>query len=135
MSRIFVDALYWVAVINQRDQWHVRALEVGKNLGGRGLVTTESVLIELMNFLAEYGPSFRVRTARLVQTLLRREELGVVEQTHADFLDGIELYRARPDKGYSLTDCISMNLMRDRALTEVLTHDYHFMQEGFAILL
>jgi len=135
MSRDFVDALYWVAVINQRDQWHARALEVGKNLEGRGLVTTESVLIKLMNFLAEYGPNFRLRTARLVQMLLQREELEVVEQTHAAFLAGIEFYQARPDKTYSLTDCLSMNLMRERALTEGLTHDHHFTQEGFVILL
>ncbi len=35
-------------------------------------------------------------------------------------------YKARPDKGYSLTDCISMNLMRERDITEILTHDHHF---------
>jgi len=70
-----------------------------------------------------------------VQTLLEREDLEVVEQTHAAFRAGIELYKARPDKGYSLTDCISMNLMRERGLTKVLTHDHHFTQEGFSVLL
>jgi predicted nucleic acid-binding protein len=135
MNRIFVDALYWVAVVNPRDQWHVRAVEVGTSVQARGLVTTELVLIELMNFFGEYGASFRLKTARLVQTLLDREDLEVVEQTHANFLTGIELYRARPDKGYSLTDCISMNVMRERGLTEVLTHDHNFTQEGFIVLL
>jgi predicted nucleic acid-binding protein len=38
---------------------------------------------------------------------------------------------ARPDKGYSLTDCISMQTMRKEGLTEVLTKDRHFEQEGF----
>lgn len=70
-----------------------------------------------------------------MQALLDREDLEVVEQTHADFLAGIELYRARPDKGYSLIDCISMNVMRERALTEVLTHDHNFTQEGFIFLI
>ena len=135
MNRIFVDALYWVAVINPRDQWHARAVEVATNIEGRVLVTTESVLIELMNFFGEYGPSFRLKTARLVQALLDREDLEVVEQTRATFLAGVEIYQARPDKGYSLTDCISMNVMRERGLTEVLTHDHHFTQEGFIVLL
>ena len=135
MNRIFVDALYWVAVINPRDQWHARAVEVTTKIEGRVLVTTESVLIELMNFFGEYGPSFRLKTARLVQALLDREDLEVVEQTRATFLAGVETYQARPDKGYSLTDCISMNVMRERGLTEVLTHDHHFTQEGFIVLL
>ncbi|MGA2579262.1 MAG: hypothetical protein ABSH24_24895 [Bryobacteraceae bacterium] len=44
------------------------------------------------------------------------------------------LYEARPDKGYSLTDCISMQTMRKERLTEVLTNDGHFEQEGFRAL-
>jgi predicted nucleic acid-binding protein len=44
------------------------------------------------------------------------------------------LYGARPDKGYSLTDCISMQTMRKEGLTEVLTNDRHFEQEGFRAL-
>ena len=42
--------------------------------------------------------------------------------------------RARPDKRYSLVDCISMQTMRKAALTEVLTNDRHFEQEGFRAL-
>ncbi len=44
---------------------------------------------------------------------------------------GLQLYRDRPDKRYSLTDCISMQTMRREGLTEVLTNDRHFEQEGF----
>jgi predicted nucleic acid-binding protein len=56
------------------------------------------------------------------------------QQTHQSFLNGVRLYENRPDKGYSLTDCISMNTMRDMGITEALTHDQHFAQEGFVIL-
>jgi predicted nucleic acid-binding protein len=58
----------------------------------------------------------------------------VVESTRALFLEGLSLYRARPDKAYSLTDCISMQVMRREGLTDVLTNDHHFTQEGFTIL-
>ena len=54
---------------------------------------------------------------------------------HQTFLAGLALYKARPDKGYSLIDCISMETMRQEGTTEVLTHDSHFTQEGFTILL
>lgn len=58
----------------------------------------------------------------------------MVEQTHQSFLLGLDLYQNRLDKGYSLTDCISMNTMRQLGITEILTHDRHFTQEGFVIL-
>jgi uncharacterized protein len=44
------------------------------------------------------------------------------------------LYEARPDKGYSLTDCRSMVALRALGISEALTNDHHFTQEGFAIL-
>lgn len=50
-------------------------------------------------------------------------------------MDGFTLYQARLDKGYSLTDCISMQMMRQLAISKVLTHDKHFAQEGFGVLL
>jgi predicted nucleic acid-binding protein len=47
---------------------------------------------------------------------------------------GFDLYKQRSDKGYSLTDCISMAIMQQMGITDVLTHDKHFTQEGFHIL-
>jgi predicted nucleic acid-binding protein len=49
-------------------------------------------------------------------------------------LSWLNLFEDRPDKGYSLTDCMSMQVMRRDGLTEVLTNDHHFSQEGFRIL-
>jgi len=48
---------------------------------------------------------------------------------------GMALYRQRPDKAWSLTDCISFVVMGDERLTEALTGDHHFEQAGFAPLL
>jgi predicted nucleic acid-binding protein len=47
----------------------------------------------------------------------------------------LRAYESRSDRAYSLTDCIAMNAMRKRGITDVLTHDTHFTQEGFHILL
>jgi len=54
----------------------------------------------------------------------------VIRQSHDSFVAGFELFRSRPDKGYSLTDCISMQAMRREGIGEVLTNDRHFEQEG-----
>jgi predicted nucleic acid-binding protein len=58
----------------------------------------------------------------------------VIPQSHESFLAGLDLYRARPDKGYSLTDCVSMQAMRREGLRDALTNDRHFEQEGFRAL-
>lgn len=59
----------------------------------------------------------------------------MVAQSHESFLAGLTLYERRPDKQYSLVDCISMNVMRQMGVHEILTHDRHFSQEGFVRLL
>jgi predicted nucleic acid-binding protein len=66
--------------------------------------------------------------------LLSNRKVSVEPETPALFLSGLELYRQRLDKGYSLTDCISMRIMGRDGLTDVLTNDRHFEQEGFRAL-
>ncbi len=48
---------------------------------------------------------------------------------------GIELYRTRSDKDWSLTDCISFVVMEQRGIVDALTGDHHFEQAGFRALL
>jgi predicted nucleic acid-binding protein len=67
--------------------------------------------------------------------MLENRAVRIVAQTPDSFRAGLELYRARPDKGYSLTDCISMQTMRREGITDVLTNDAHFEQEGFHAVL
>jgi predicted nucleic acid-binding protein len=47
----------------------------------------------------------------------------------------LDLLRARADKTYSLCDAVSFVLMRAHGVTEALTTDRHFEQEGFTRLL
>ena len=135
MNEIFADTNYWIARVNVHDQWYDRVIEVEQTLGAVNLVTTESVLIELLNFFAEYPARIRQTAVAFVYYLLDDLSIEVLPHTRATFLAGLELYEARLDKGYSLTDCISMNVMREREINEILTHDHHFAQEGFTVLL
>ncbi len=59
---LFVDRLYLVARLNPKDQWHKAAFGIEPLIEGRHLVTTETVLIELLNYLAEFPRSFCIRT-------------------------------------------------------------------------
>jgi len=135
MRRISVDTLYWIAITNRRDQWHQAAVNVSRALAGCHLVTTDAVLTEVLNGFSEAGSVFRREAVTLARDLQADPTVTVHPQSRLIFLEGLALYEARLDKGYSLTDCISMVTMRQEGITEVLTHDDHFTQEGFTILL
>jgi len=135
MKKVYADSAYWIALINPKDQWRRRALEVSRELGAFSIITTDEILTETLNYFAESGEYFRGIVSREIEKILLNQNVEIIEATHENFLDGFELYRNRLDKGYSLTDCISMNTMREHAISDVLTHDHHFEQEGFQILL
>ena len=134
MRRLFADTFYWVALLNRRDRWNQRVVEVTSNLGEHQLITSDAVFDE---FLAHYSAApthLRQQASRTVRRFLNAPHVHVIEQDRELFLKGLSLFEERPDKGYSLTDCISMINMREEGLTEVLTNDHHFTQEGFQIL-
>jgi predicted nucleic acid-binding protein len=135
MSRVFADAVYWVALAHRKDQWHARAVQVSRQLGATTLVTTDEVLQEFLNHFSAYGGQVRSQVARTVRDLLNSPNTEVIPQSRQTFLLGLGLYEARLDKEYSLTDCISMATMRQEGISEILTHDIHFAQEGYTLLL
>ncbi len=135
MSGIFVDTFFWIALNDKRDAFYFRARDLAEALELTPLYTSEAVLIEFVNFFSEYGPYFRRAAVNRTREILDSSQVTVVEMTRARLLAGLTLHAQRPDKGYSLTDCISMQMMRELAIFDVLTHDHHFAQEGFVPLL
>jgi predicted nucleic acid-binding protein len=131
---IFADTFYWTALTSPDDTFYLKALEFSRLLPPDRIITSDDVLVEYLAFLAKAAPSVRPQAGRLAARLFEDPRVVVVPQGHELFLDGLDLYRARPDKGYSLTDCISMLIMRRQGMTEILTHDRHFEQEGFRAL-
>jgi predicted nucleic acid-binding protein len=135
MRDVFADTFYWVAVINPKDQWHGRAAAASRLLAGARIITTDEVLAETLNYFAGAGPRLRDLAAAMTRAAMRNANVEVLPQTRDTFLAGLSLYGSRLDKGYSLTDRVSMSAMRALGIAEVLTHDRHFEQEGFNILL
>jgi uncharacterized protein len=131
---LFADTFYWLALLNPGDAFHARVTSFGSALGTARLVTTDEVLTVVLNWFSRSGPYWRGQAASLIHDLRSDPDVDVLPQTRADFDAALALYEARPDKGYSLTDCRSMIVLRALSLTEVLTNDHHFTQEGFTIL-
>lgn len=134
MKRCFIDAGHLIALINPKDQWHRKAVEVETKTAEDSLLTTEDVLAELLTFYAESGEFMRKTASDLVRKILLDMRIEIAPRNENTFSEALGFYESRPDKGYSLTDCISMNICWELDIREVLTHDHHFEQEGFEIL-
>ena len=134
MKRLFADSVFWIALTRPRDPHKQSALKALDRLTGATLTTTEEVLVEVCAALRGNG-HLRLLAAELVNKLHDSEEVQVLPQSHETFAKGLLRYAERPNKTYSLTDCISMNTMEDEGIREVLTNDDHFRQEGFVVLM
>jgi predicted nucleic acid-binding protein len=121
VNSLFADSVYLIALVNPRDQYHQRAVAFDRT--GRSLVTTRFVLVELADGFAR--PIDRQRAVDLIDAL----------EADPQVREGYVLYRQRPDKEWSLTDCISFVVMQRDGITEALTADHHFEQAGFVALL
>ncbi len=128
----FADTNFLVALLNPKDQWHALATTAAGTLD-EPVVTTTWVLVELGDALSVGGN--RSLFLRFVDRLSQQPQWDTVSASREWFARGLELFRARADKDWSLTDCISFAVMKERRVTEALTHDHHFEQAGFRILL
>lgn len=122
-----------LALLNRRDQYHPRAKSLAPAVRSASEVwVTEVVLLEIGNALAR---SNRIEAIRFIDSCYTTANIRVVSLAPELFRRGVELYRDRTDKGWSLTDCTSFVVMQDQGLTHALTADDHFRQAGFRALL
>jgi predicted nucleic acid-binding protein len=132
---VFLDANGWVAMLNEEDSLHDRALAAWRNLGrgGYSVILTDWVVAETGNGLSKF-PACR-RFADAVQRLLRNCACRIVSIDPALMERALKLYNERPDKTRGLVDCASFVVMQDEGIHEAFTTDCHFEQAGFTCLL
>lgn len=132
MWTYFADTWYFIALHDRFDSDHARARRLEMSLAGSTVVTHDAVLTEMLAYFSDAGARPRLRAAAIVRDLL-----GTIEVIPSDrtlFVRALDRYAARPDREYSLTDCMSMVIMEERGITHVLTNDHHFTQAGFTVV-
>jgi predicted nucleic acid-binding protein len=135
MRTVLADTSYWIAILNTADGLHIKAVGVSQALGSFRTITTEMILSELLNYFSDRGAALRMAAAGLAKVLRDMPNVEIVPQTSLHFREALELYGKTTDKGWSLTDCASILLMRERGIAEALTSDHHFEQAGLVALL
>ncbi|MBI2805724.1 MAG: type II toxin-antitoxin system VapC family toxin [Planctomycetes bacterium] len=129
---ILVDTGYVLALVNPGDSLHQRARAWAGAIT-EPLIVTEYVLWEIVNSLSL--PVDRPKARAVVSSLRAASDCEVIPASGELFDAGLDLHARRPDKEWSLTDCISFVVMQRRGLTRALAHDHHFEQAGFEALL
>ena len=87
MSIVFADAVYWISMINPRDQWRPNAVAASRNLDDARIVTTDDVLTETLNYFAESDEHYRKLVCREVGDILLDPAIEIVDASHDLFLD------------------------------------------------
>ena len=135
MPIVFADTGYFIASLDERDGLHARAEAANRNLATLEIVTTQMVLVEVLNYYSDAGDHHRSLAAQMVQSLATQRNVEIIEQTDSQFRSALERYASRADQSWSLTDCASFIVMEERGLSEALAYDRDFEQAGFVALL
>ncbi len=125
---VFADTFALIAWLNRDDDAHARVRAYLDGFTGR-LITTEWVLMETADALS--APTARSMVVAFLQAVRADRLFDVIDYDPAVYRAGFDLFASRPDKAWSLTDCISFAVMGERGLSEALTADHHFEQAGF----
>jgi predicted nucleic acid-binding protein len=134
-AEIFIDTAFLIALLRAPDAHHARSRKLAEALerDQSPLVTTDAVLLEFANFFARL-PARRSASRWIAR--IRADKGWRVERLEATLLArGEARYHRFADKNWSLTDCISMEVMEERGIRKVATTDGGFAQAGFTLLL
>lgn len=134
-EKVFVDTAAFLGILVDKDENHKSAIEVMSDLRTKKarLFITEAVLFELANALSAI--EFRRRAVSFIDTLRGLASVETVPLNAELFENALQLYRERPDKEWSLTDCASFVVIKERGINLAFTSDKHFEQAGFVRLL
>lgn len=134
-EEVFLDTSYAVALAAVSDGLHAAALRLADELDAAAakIVTTQAVLLEIGNALSR--GRYRQTAIRYLESAAADPTIRVIPLSAESFDRAAELFRSRPDKEWSLVDCVSFLVMEDLGLTKALTADVHFQQCGFRALL
>jgi predicted nucleic acid-binding protein len=131
-TRIFVDTLFIVALINKRDQYHQKALALAKQFETYPLITTDAIFLEVGNALSSH---YKNEAVELMEKFLVSDDVEVIRLTPKLFDEALILYKKHQDKSWGLVDCLSFVVMKQNQVTQALTFDKHFIQAGFQSLM
>ncbi len=134
-NKVFVDTSFFIALMNSRDIDHTMAVKFQQQLSSQTTqkITSDYILLELCDGLAKLH--YREFAIQLIGLLKQDQSFEIVPASSEITQTAWDLFKARSDKEWGLTDCTSFVIMQTLKITQALTADNHFKQAGFNALL
>jgi uncharacterized protein len=132
LDRTFIDTFFIVALVNVRDFYHEKAVELSVEYEGKSLITTDAILLEISNSLSR---NYKTESVIIIEKLLSSFETEIIRLNESLFEKAFSLYKSHADKTWGLVDCMSFVVMKEQNLQNALTCDKHFSQAGFTALM
>jgi len=129
---MLLDTSGLLCLYDRKDNRHAEAVRLYRTAQNR---LTSSYVIAELGALSYARGLQRAGSLTFVRDLLANPSIELIWVDEALNSRALDLLEARLDKSYSLCDAVSFVVMRERGLTEALTTDHHFEQEGFVRLL
>jgi uncharacterized protein len=129
---LLLDTSGLLCYIHTSEPQHLNAV---KAFDAAHVYLTHSYVLSEFVALAQVRNLPRIDALTFVTDLLENPDIETVWVDEELHQEAVNLLINRMDKTYSLCDAVSFVLMRRRGLTDALTTDRHFEQEGFVRLL
>jgi len=138
LEMVFWDAAAFVALGNRDDELHAAAIAASQELARAQarILTTDAELTEVANTFSR--TTLRPLAHQVIEAFQASVRVRAAQLVHVDtglWLRGWQFFLDRPDKNWSLTDCLSFLVMEDRKVRRAFTSDHHFVQAGFDKLM
>jgi len=132
LSVCLMDTVFIQALLDKNDQhhsWALRHIETVQNASRVWI--TEAIFLEVASALSAIN---RQGAARFIRQCYATANITVVPVHDSLFIRSLTLYENRPDKSWSLVDCISFTVMEDHNIRLAISTDHHYEQAGFDLV-
>jgi predicted nucleic acid-binding protein len=133
LTTAFVDTGAWIALMVQKDAYHVPAREFFRSIArSTRLVTSNFVMSETLTWLAYHGlrrEALRFKDMVDASEQVRRLNMAWVTPEVHEY--AYRIFANFDDQDFSFCDCTSFILARQKAVDFVFGFDHHFASLGF----
>lgn len=120
---VFIDASFYLSLLNPKDSNHEKSIEMGKKHKGKDYVTTYMVLGEVLTVGSQRFDKFL--TIEFVEEILGSKTKIVLEK--ADLVKrAFSIFKKIKSKNVSWVDCYSFAVMEKLKIKMFLSFDRHF---------
>ncbi|MDJ0730650.1 MAG: PIN domain-containing protein [Crocosphaera sp.] len=137
MLEIFVDTSGWGNLVDKSQPYHQLMVQLYREAKQqkRRLITSNYVITEVVALLTSPLRIPRPKIISFVNSIKQSPYVDIIHIDQEKDDDAWVLLASREDKEWSLVDCSSFIIMKERGILEALTNDIHFEQAGFIRLL